>query len=82
MEPDLGNVVSFAEDLVNDKSAGIKLTPDGKIDIIGLVIVGNNQVEILIYNTLANHYTTIPTNYEGSTVSELLGSVSLNYFGK
>ena len=82
MEPDLGNVLSFAEDLVNDNSAGIKLTPDGKIDIIGLVIVGNNQVEILIYNTLANHYTTIPTNYGGSTVSGLLGPVSLNYFGK
>ncbi|HZL10681.1 MAG TPA: glycosyl hydrolase [Prolixibacteraceae bacterium] len=82
LELDLGNVVSTAEVLVNGKSAGIKLTPPWKFDISGLVVVGNNQVEILIYNTLANHYTTIPTNYGGSTVSGMLGPVSLNYFAK
>ena len=80
VELDLGDVVSTAEVLVNEKSAGIKLTPPWKFDISGLTVAGENQIEILIYNTLANHYTTIPTRYPGSLVSGLLGPVSINVF--
>jgi hypothetical protein len=31
----------------------------------------------LVFNTLANHYQTIPTRYRGSTKSGLLGPVRL-----
>jgi len=80
LELDLGDVISTAEVLVNGKSAGIKLTPPWKFYISGLTTAGENQIEILIYNTLANHYTTIPTRYPGSLVSGLLGPVSINVF--
>ena len=80
LELDLGDVVSTAEVLINGKSAGIKLTPPWKFDLSGLTIPGENRIEILVYNTLANHYTTIPTRYPGSLVSGLLGPVTLNVF--
>ena len=80
LELDLGDVVSTAEVLINGKSAGIKLTPPWKFDISGLTMAGVNRIEILVYNTLANHYTTIPTRYPGSLVSGLLGPVMLNIF--
>lgn len=38
---------------------------------------GENRLEILVYNTLANHYVTIPTQYRGSTRSGLLGPVTV-----
>ena len=39
---------------------------------------GENKIEILVYNTLANHYLTIPTKYRGSSFeSGLLGPVNL-----
>lgn len=82
LELDLGNVISTAEVLVNGKSAGVKLTPPWKFNMTGLAVSGENQIEILIYNTLANQYTTIPTRYPGSTVSGLLGPVSVNVFNK
>ena len=82
LELDLGEVISTAEVLVNGKSAGIKLTPPWKFDISGLTVAGKNQIEILVYNTLANHYITIPTRYPGSLVSGLLGPVSLNIFNQ
>ena len=34
---------------------------------------GENQIEVLVCNTLANHYTTVPTWYCGQTTSGLLG---------
>lgn len=80
LELDLGNVISTAEVLVNGKSAGVKLSPPWKFDISGLTVSGENKIEILIYNTLANHYTTIPTRYPGSTVSGLLGPVSFKVY--
>jgi hypothetical protein len=48
------------------------------LDITRLVNPGENRIEVLVCNTLANHYTTIPTRYRGSTVSGLLGPVTLN----
>jgi hypothetical protein len=32
---------------------------------------------VLVYNTLANHYVTIPTRYRGDVTSGLLGPVTL-----
>jgi hypothetical protein len=34
-------------------------------------------VEILIYSTLANHCTTIPTRYRGSPTAGLIGPVTI-----
>lgn len=78
LELDLGNLVSSAEVLINGKSAGIKLSPPWKFDISQLAKSGKNKIEVLIYNTLANNYTTVPTRYRGSIRSGLIGPVILN----
>jgi hypothetical protein len=74
---DLGNVVASAEVRVNGHSAGIRVSPPWSIDITEFVHPGENRIEVLVCNTLANHYTTIPTRYRGSTESGLLGPVTL-----
>jgi hypothetical protein len=70
---DLGEVVSSAEVRVNGKPAGARVAPPWRWDVTGLVGKGANTVEVLVFNTLANHYTTIPTRYRGKTTSGLLG---------
>ena len=74
---DLGNVVASAEVHVNGQLAGIRVAPPWKVDISPYLTQGDNRIEILIYNTLANHYLTIPTRYRGSPTSGLLGPVRL-----
>ena len=43
----------------------------------GLLCEGENTIEVLVYNTLANHFQTIPSRYRGSPESGLLGPVRL-----
>ncbi len=74
---DLGKVAASAEVRVNGQTAGILASPPWKLDISAFVKPGENQIEVLVCNTLANHYVTIPTHYRGSTVSGLLGPVRL-----
>jgi hypothetical protein len=74
---DLGKVAGTAEIVVNGKPAGIKVAPPWMQDITGLLKEGDNSLEVLVYNTLSNHYQTIPSNYRGNPVSGLLGPVRL-----
>jgi hypothetical protein len=74
---DLGKVVSTAEVRVNGKIAGVRIAPPWRVDISQQVQPGVNRIEVLVYNTLANHYLTIPTNYRGDPTSGLLGPVAL-----
>jgi beta-galactosidase/beta-glucuronidase len=74
---DLGRVVATAEVRVNGKPAGVRVAPPWRVDVTGLLKKGENTVEVLVYNTLANHYQTVPSNYRGSPVSGLLGPVRL-----
>lgn len=66
---DLGRVVSTARIYVNGELADILCTAPFKSDITRLVRSGENHIEILIHNTLANHMNTVPTVYWGSTES-------------
>ncbi|MCX7044791.1 MAG: glycosyl hydrolase [Candidatus Sumerlaeota bacterium] len=75
----LGAVTAAAEILVNGQRAGVKLAPPWTLDITPFIKPGDNRIEILVYNTLANHYSTIPTRYRGSPVSGLLGPVALEF---
>jgi hypothetical protein len=77
VELDLGKVVATAEVHVNGQLAGIRVAPPWRIDISGQVKNGTNGIEVLVYNTLANHYRTIPTRYRGEPTSGLLGPVKL-----
>lgn len=75
---DLGSVATSAEVRINGRPAGIKVAPPWTLDITELVKPGENRIEILVCNTLANHYGTIPTHYRGPTTSGLLGPVVLH----
>ena len=82
MTLDIGNVAETAEVRVNGKSAGVRIAPPWRFDITRLVEPGDNSLEVLVSNTLANHYSVgIPTQYvyEGQTVSGLLGPVKIEF---
>ena len=72
---DLGRVAASAEVRVNGQLAGIKVAPPWRLDITKHMKPGENRIEVLVCNTLANHYVTIPTHYRGDTTSGLLGPV-------
>ena len=76
---DLGKVVASAEVRVNGRPAGVRVSPPWRFDITALVKPGENRIAVLVCNTLANHYTTVPTRYRGDTTSGLLGPVTLQF---
>ena len=75
----LGDVVATAELHVNGKKVGIRVAPPWTWDISEFVRAGDNRIEILVYNTLANHYLTVPTRYRGSLKSGLLGPARIEF---
>ncbi len=74
---DLGNVAGTAEIIVNGKKAGTRVAPPWSLEVTGYLKKGLNKLEVLVYNTLANHYQTIPSRYRGDPSSGLLGPVKL-----
>lgn len=78
IELDLGEVISTAEVFVNGKSAGVRFAAPWTFDITELLNQGNNKIEILVYNTLGNLYTTIPTAYPHDNTSGILTEQVLN----
>lgn len=79
---DLGDVVATAEININGRYAGILVTKPWELEITEFIKEGGNSIEILVYNSLSNHYNTIPTKYRGSSLkSGLIGPVKL-HFGK
>jgi len=73
----LGDVVATAEVWVNGRMSGVCVAPPWTMDVSDLVKAGENRIEILVYNTLANHYLTIPTRYRGPLRCGLLGPVTM-----
>jgi hypothetical protein len=74
---DLGRVAGTAEIRVNGRQAGVRVAPPWRQEVTGLLKAGDNTFEVLVYNTLANHYQTIPSRYRGDPLSGLLGPVRL-----
>jgi len=79
---DLGTVVASAEVYVNGKSVGSKATAPWKFDLTGKLNTGENRVEILVYNTLGNHYLTTPSQYVGRITSGLIGPVKMEFISR
>jgi len=77
---DLGDVISTALVRINDVTIGTRIAPPWTFDLAGVLRAGSNRVEICVYNTLANHYQTIPTRFRGTPVSGLLGDVRLKFY--
>ena len=61
---------------------GILMSPPYRMDISSAVQAGNNEIEVLVYSTLANHYQTQPTPYRGDPQAGLIGPVTLSFFKK
>ena len=74
---DLGKIAGTAEVHVNGKSVSVKVAPPWMVEVTGFLKKGENKVDVLVYNSLANHYQTVPSNYRGNPVSGLLGPVQL-----
>ena len=76
---DLGELYATAEIHINGKLAGYCIHKPFELDITEFVKEGDNHFEILVYSTLANHYSTIPTPsiYRQSYEAGLMGPVRL-----
>ncbi|NWJ52085.1 MAG: hypothetical protein HXX14_14615 [Bacteroidetes bacterium] len=74
---DLGSVVSSAEVFINGKPIGMKLSAPWTFNLSGKLKVGENRIEILIYNTMGNHYLNTPSMYIGRINSGLIGPVKI-----
>jgi len=79
---DLGSVVASAEVFVNGKSVGSKVASPWKFNLSGTLQTGENRIEILVYNTLGNHYLTTPSQYIGRINSGLMGPVKLEFLSE
>lgn len=73
---DLGDVTASCELTVNGRTAGILMSPPYLADITPHIRPGSNQIEVLVYSTLSNHYQTVPTPYRGDGKAGLIGPVS------
>lgn len=78
---DLGAVSSTAEIRVNGQHVRTIVQAPWTADIAPWLKPGGNTIEVLVFNTLANHYVTIPTRYRGDLTSGLLGPVRLDILG-
>ena len=75
---DLGEVGCSAELLVNGVNAGVRLSAPYRFDITGLVHAGENCLEVEVFNSLYNHYRTVPNYYNDRVQkSGLIGPVRL-----
>ena len=76
---DLGKVSCSAEVWCNDKSLGVCVAPPYRFNLTGALREGNNTLKVLVYNTAANHWASIPSNYQGKLDSGLQGPVKLQF---
>ena len=79
---DLGKVSATCEVKINGRDAGTYIYSPYQAEITSLVHPGENQIEVLVYSTLANHYQTIPTPYKGDPEAGLIGPVELILGGR
>ena len=77
----LGQVGCAAEVRLNGGKPRAVMCPPWEVDVTDDIRMGENEVEVTVYNTLNNHYQTIPTRYKVPTdnaPSGLIGPVVLN----
>lgn len=80
MTLDLGSLSATAEVRVNGESVATLVTPPWRVELGSFLKLGENELSIVVANTLANHYSVgFPTPYafEKQTPSGLFGPVTL-----
>lgn len=80
MELDLGLVDATCEVAVNGQTVDVLMSTPYRLDITDYVKPGENDVEVLVYSTLSNHYQSVPSAYRGTPRAGLLGPVSLKVY--
>ncbi|GAA4617120.1 hypothetical protein GCM10023195_76280 [Actinoallomurus liliacearum] len=79
---DLGRVRGTAEVIVNGRSAGVRVCSPYRFDLTELVRSGPNELEIVVFGTLAPYLDVVsPTHFvfPGQCVSGLIGPVRLRH---
>ncbi len=76
---DLGDVVASANVYINGHLIGQKITSPWTFDLTAKLKSGENRIEILVYNTIGNHYLNTASQYVGRTKSGLIGPVSVEF---
>jgi hypothetical protein len=80
---DLGDVGVSCGVAVNANPVRVLTCPPWTLDITEQVKTGANTIDVTVYNTLNNHYQTIPTRYKKENApSGLLGPVTLSFEAK
>ena len=76
----LGSVVATCEIKVNGQDLGVRMSPPYSVDITRCLKPGANEIEVLVYSTLANHYQTQPTPYRGKPTAGILGPINIEVY--
>lgn len=76
---DLGNVSATAAVSVNGQKVDVKVQPPWTFQISDFLKQGDNMLEVTVYNSLSNHYQTIPSLYRGDPASGLIGPIRILY---
>ena len=81
---DLGRVGACCGVSVNGGEEKVLCCPPWRVEIDGLK-EGANTIKVTVYNTLNNHYQTIPTRYRTTVENEpsgLIGPVAISFGGQ
>ena len=81
---DLGRVGACCGVSVNGGAEKVLCCPPWRVEIDGLK-EGANTIKVTVYNTLNNHYQTIPTRYRTTVENEpsgLIGPVAISFGGQ
>ena len=74
---DLGDVDATCEVVVNGSEPRVLIGKPYSLDITDSVQSGPNHIDVLVYSSLANHYSTIPSPYRGTARAGLIGPAKL-----
>lgn len=75
----LGTVCATAEIRINGKKVRTLVAAPWEIDVADCLREGENTLEIEVFNTLSNHYHSLPNRYRGNRTSGLIGPVELRW---
>jgi hypothetical protein len=74
---DLGGVGASCRVSLNGREVGDLSTAPWRLDVSDALQPGENRLEVVVFNTLANFYADLPSLYKGSASSGLFGPVEL-----